>query len=214
MGILPVAADRDGIWIRIGLFFLVLGTFAVLYYGYDLKYPHHFVGDMYGIEVLFRLSVLCLTAGSMLLGGVILAVGRRKKIRRLIRVGTLVVAASSFVLVAMAGGVSHSRYMDEVRKTYSEKSVEDLLAIAKGQKDRHALDQLMIRADPRAVPGLVSILVDETQPGNLRYVSAEALGRIGGDEARSALEQARDSSMDEHLKQSLNRMIQDMRAPR
>lgn len=51
------------------------------------------------------------------------------------------------------------------------------------------------------------ILLDENEPGILRYASAQALARIGGDEALKALEKARDSSKDEHLRESLAAII-------
>ncbi len=44
--------------------------------------------------------------------------------------------------------------------------------------------------DPRAVPALASLLLDEARPFVARSAAAEALGQIGGQAARRALEQA------------------------
>jgi HEAT repeat protein len=44
--------------------------------------------------------------------------------------------------------------------------------------------------DPQAVPALAELLLDENKPFVARIATAEALGRIGGEEAQQALEQA------------------------
>jgi len=44
--------------------------------------------------------------------------------------------------------------------------------------------------DPQAVPVLAELLLDENKPFVGRIAAAEAVGRIGGEEARQALEQA------------------------
>jgi hypothetical protein len=192
-------------------FFFGLGMLAFLYVAYDLKYPNRFVGDMYGLEVMCRLFVLCAATAPMLLGVAFLFVGWRRKMRRLRVLGIAVTGVSSVILMAIALDVAHSRHLNEVRRSYSEKSVEELLAIAKGQKDQYALDAILIRRDPAAVPGLVLILLNESEPGNLRYVAAQALARIGGKDAREALEKAIDLSKDEHFKEFLNRTVQEVR---
>jgi|GEM_PF-1308148 len=206
----PSSANRNGIWLWVGYLCLSLGIIALLYNFYDLKYPNHFVGDMYGLEVMFRLAVLSGVAVPMLIGGVLIFVGGRKKVKRSLTVGTAVTTVSSAILIAMAIGVAHSRYMDEVRKSYPSKSIEELLAIAREQKDQQAIDQIMTRSDPAAMPGLASIVMDEQEPGYLRYVAAEALARIGSDDARTVLENARDSCADAWFKEILNRLVEDM----
>ncbi|MCA1961044.1 MAG: HEAT repeat domain-containing protein [Desulfomonile sp.] len=202
--------NRDVIWVWVGYIALLLGILALLYIAYDLKYPNHFVGDMYSLEVMFRLVVLSSAAGPMLIGAVLFFLGRHKNVRRWLTLGTTVTTVSSTILIAMSIGVAHSRHMDEVRKTYPQKSVEELLAIAKGEKDQHAVDQLIIRADPAAVPGLASIVTDDKEPGYLRYVAAEALARIGNDDARMVLEKARDSCKDAWFKEILSRLVDDV----
>jgi hypothetical protein len=207
---LPQRDDRDGIWVWFGVLCFMAGILAALYYLYDLGYPNRFVGDMYGMEVLFRLYVLSFAAGPLLLGGVLLVVGRWKGMRRLLILGTAVVIVSSVIMTAMAVGVVRSRHLNDVRKNYPEKSVEELLFIARDQKDQHAIDALMIKADPAAVPGLALILLSETEPGNLRHAAAQALARIGGDDARTALERARDSSRDNHFREFVSEIMGNM----
>ena len=68
----------------------------------------------------------------------------------------------------------------------------------------------MTRADPASVSGLALILLSESEPGNLRYAAAQALSRIGGEDAQAALEKARNNSKDLHFKEFLNRMIDDI----
>jgi hypothetical protein len=201
--------NRTGIRMWAGVLFFALGIFASLYVVYDLRYPNRFVGDMYGMEVMFRLFLLFAAAGPMLLGAVFVSIGGRKKTGWSPILGTTIIVVSSLVLIAMAADVALSRRQNEIRKSYPEKSVEELLAIARNQKDQHAVDALMARADPVAVPGLALILLDTNQPGNLRYVAAQALARIGGEEARAALEKARDSADDPHFKGYLEFMIQE-----
>jgi hypothetical protein len=197
-----------------GLVFFALGASASIYYVYDLRYPNRFVGDMYGLEVMFRLVPLCFFAGAMLLGGVILSVGRWKSRRRLRIVATAIIFVSSTILTAMAFDVVQDRRLNEVRKHYPEKSVEELLAIARVRKDQHAIDAIMIKADPAAVPGLALILLNENEPGNLRYAAAQALARIGGDDALKALAKAWDSVKDEHFRKFLADMIEHVRSGR
>ena len=97
----PHINNREGIWMRVGLLFFALGILASLYYIYDLMYPNHFVGDMYGLEMIVRLSWLCGAAGPMFLGGVLLFLDWRKKLHRWRVLGTALVIVSSVILVVM-----------------------------------------------------------------------------------------------------------------
>jgi len=195
-----------------------LGILASLYYIYDLSYPSHFVGDMYGLEVLARLTWLCSAAGPMFLGAILLFLNWRKKTRRWPIAGMVLVIVPSVILIAMAVDVVQSRRLDEVRKGYPEKSIAELLAIAREQKDQHALYPLITKPDPAAVPGLAQILLDENERGNLRYLAAEALGRIGNEEAEKALAKALaktpDSYMNQYFREAIERAIQDAKSRR
>ncbi len=204
--------NRSEMWIGVGFLFFALGISAFLYIVYDLRYPNRFVGDMYGMEVVHRFLLLCAAAGPMLFGAVFLSLGWRKKTRRLGILGAAVIIASSLVLLAMAMDDAYSRRRNEIRKGYPEKNVEELLAMARDQKDQHAIDVLIARPDSAAVPGLTLILLDTNQPGNMRYVAAQALSQIGGKDARAALEKARDSSSDKHFKEYLEFMIQELKS--
>lgn len=205
---------REKMWPWVGLVFFAFGILAFIYCLYDLKYPSHFVGDMYGIEVLARLSWVCAAAIPMFIGTLLLFLNRQRKARRWRRFGMAFTIVSSAIMVAMAVDVVQSRRLDEVRKSYPEKSIAELLSIAKEQKDQHAIYPLITRADPAAVPGLAEILLDDDEPGNLRSCAAEALGRIGNEDAQKALLKARDSAGDEYLKKSVGRIIEDVRSRR
>lgn len=209
----PLLEGRSkGIWTWIAVLCFAAGLPAALFFIYDLKYPNRFVGDMYGMEVAFRLVVLCAVVGAMLIGSVLLAIGCSKKEARLRILGSVIVIASSLALIALAASTVHSRHLNEKRKAYPEKSVDELLAIVREEKDQHAVDALMIRADPAAVPGLALILLNENERRNLRYCAAQALARIGGDNARTALDKARNSSGDAYFKEFLDRMIEEAKS--
>jgi hypothetical protein len=208
----PHISSREGIWPWVGLLFFALGILASLYYIYDLRYPSHFVGDMYDLEAIARVSWLCGAAGPMFIGAILLFLDWRKKSRRWRILGMALVIVSSIILVAMAVDVVQSRRLDEIRRGYPEKSIAELLAIAREQKDQHALYPLIAKPDPKAVPGLAQILLDENEQGSLRYCAAEALGRIGNEDAQKALVIARDSSTDKYFKEHIGRIIDNMRS--
>jgi hypothetical protein len=204
--------NRFRLWMWVISLFSALGIFATLYVVYDLTFPNRFVGDMYGLEVMFRVVLLFAAAAPMAIGVLLLSVGWRKKLRRPVILGAVVILASSSALVWMAVDAGLSRRQNEIVKSYHEKSVAELLAIARDQKDQHALDALMVRADPAAVSGLTLIVLDTNQPGNLRYVAAQALSRIGGEDARAALEKALDSADEAQFRGHLKLMIQGLKS--
>jgi hypothetical protein len=208
----PYTSHRERILQWVGLLFFAFGIMAAVYCLYDLKYPSHFVGDMYGIEVLARLSWVCGTATPMFIGTVLLFLDRQRIARRRRWLGMAFVIVPSVILLAMAVYVVQSRHLDEIRKSYPEKSIDELLSIAKERKDQHAIYPLITRADPAAVPGLAEILLDANEPGNLRSCAAEALGRIGNEEARKALVKARDSSSDQYFKEHVVRILDNARS--
>ena len=203
---------RIRVWTWVAALFTVPGILACIYFLYDLRFPNRFVGDMYGLEVICRLTLLCAAAAPMVLGAVLLSVGWRRNSARLHRLGAGIMIASSLLLMFLSVDVALSRRQNEIRKGYPQKSTEELLAIARDQKDQHALDALMAKADPAAVPGLALILLDKSQPGNLRFVAAQALARIGGKDARAALEKARDNIDDAQFKEYLEVIIQQIKS--
>jgi hypothetical protein len=211
MAILAQTSNRDRIWNWTGALFFGLGVLALIYAVYDLRYPSHFVGDMYGMEVIFRVVMLGGAAAPMLFGVVLLTWGSRRTIRNFCILGTVVIVVSSSVLIANAVGIAQSRNLDRIREAYPAKSVDELLAVARDKKDQHAIDVLAAKADPASVPGLALILLNENERGNLRYCAAQALGRIGSEDARKALDKARDSSKDEYFKGLISQIIEDMR---
>ncbi len=179
---------------------LAVGLLALGYCLYDLMYPGHFVGDMYGLEVMGRLMLLAGPAVALLLSGVVLHFAWKRE-GRAPRVGAgVVLLVSALVLVATAWHVAGSRRQDAIRAQYPTRGTDELLRIARDQKDSFAVEELLIRKDPAAVPGLCAILLDDDENVTLRGSAAHALGEIGGDEAKAALERARSGSPPEVLK--------------
>jgi len=186
----------------------VVGLISMGYCLYDLVWPGHFVGDMYGLEVMVRLVLLVPAGGILLLGMAVAESGRfmGPKVARL--AGSLLVILSAMVLVAMSANVVVSRHQDAVRAAYPSLSTAELFRIAREEKDQFAIDALLVRKDPAAVPGLRNILLDENEYGNLRVSAAHALGEIGTDEARAALEAARKGVHDEYLRIAIDYALQ------
>lgn len=67
--------------------------------------------------------------------------------------------------------------------------------------------------DPKAVPALAELLLDEDKPFVARIAAAEALGSIGGEHARYALEQATESPRSSVAK-ALARALKQIRIER
>ena len=168
--------------------FLTAGFISIGYCLYDLAYPGHFVGDMYGLEVIVRLATLCVPSVLLLVAGVG-AQARWVRERRWLHLGMVAFMALPLLMLAnLAGDVAASREQDRIRAGYPLKSTDELLRIAHAEKDTFAVYELLARKDPAAVPGLCDILLDEEEGLALRDSAAHALGEIGGQEARSTLE--------------------------
>ena len=84
------------------------------------------------------------------------------------------------------------------------RSTAELIRIAQDEEDSAAIDELLVRRDPTAVAGLSGILLDEGQSVALRSCAAHALGEIGGEEARAALERVRASHPHQALKTAVD----------
>ncbi len=66
-------------------------------------------------------------------------------------------------------------------------------------------------ADPRAVPALTRRALDPTTPLVVRVAAVDALGRIGGDQVRAALEGALadpNATVRDHARQALQRLLE------
>jgi hypothetical protein len=193
---------------------LVLGLLTVAaitasaYDIYDLKYPSHFVGDMYGMEVLWRLSFLALAAGGLLLGWILVAIGRKRKSVVQGLSGTAIVIIASLVVAFIGIDVARSRHTDAAREEYPQKTVHELTRIAREGKDQHALYAIMMKRDSAAVAAFSEILLDENEDPRLRYVAAHALGEIGGEAARAALTKARSLSGEAALQQMIDHALE------
>jgi len=191
--------------------FLGAGLLALLYHLYDLKCPSHFVGDMYGIEVLFRLLVLLTTAGAMLLGAVLLALGRIRGSKPLETAGSLLVVTLSLVLLALSLGIVRERHKDALRGSYPEKSVEELIHLARSEKEWQAIDALVLKNDPAAVRPLCKMLLESNEDARLHYSAVRALAHFGGEEALAALEQARSMYHGEYYRTTIDYALEELR---
>ncbi|MBN1488291.1 MAG: HEAT repeat domain-containing protein [Phycisphaerae bacterium] len=179
---------------------LAIGGLSMAYCLYDLISPGHFVGDMYGMEVMFRLLMLSLPVAALLVGGVLFHVGRRKRSDAVCWTAAVLLVLPTLALVVMAGFVLADRRDDAVRRQYPSISTHELLRIAREQNEMFAIEELLVRQDPAVVPGLCEILRDANEDVRLRCGAAHALGEIGGPEARAALEQIRVDCPDKSLR--------------
>lgn len=179
---------------------LVIGGLSTGLCLFDLIAPGHFVGDMYGVEVMFRLLMLAMAVGALCMGGILLRLGKRKQSEVMCWVALIVLVLPTLVLMGMAGLVLVDRRNDAVRRLYPSADTAELLRVAREEKDRAAIDTLLVRRDPAAVRGLCEILLDAHEDLGLRCGAAHALGELGGPEARAALEQARGGCADESLR--------------
>lgn len=183
--------------------FILTGLFSILYYVYDLIYPNHFVADMYGMEVMFRVAILLMVIFPLLFGMVLMKIGWNKKNSNIATTGNVIVIMSSLILVFMSARVFLGRHKDEIRKSYVHKSTNELIEIVLREKDQFAMYPIIERKDRAAVPALCEILLDENQDLNLRMIAADALGQIGGDMARNTLDKAIVQSRNSYLTDSI-----------
>jgi divalent metal cation (Fe/Co/Zn/Cd) transporter len=63
----------------LSLVLVMTGLLSILYYIYDLIYPNHFVADMYGLEVMFRVSIVVIISLPLFIGLLLTVIGRKKK---------------------------------------------------------------------------------------------------------------------------------------
>jgi hypothetical protein len=187
---------------------VIIGLSSIPYYIYDLTYPNHFVADMYGMEVMYRISILIMIALPMFIGLLLIAIGRNKRRNNLTKTGIVLASICSFVFILLSTNVYFSRHEDEIRKTYQQKSTDELIRIALSKNDQYAIYEIISRKDSSAVPALCQILVDENQNIKLRIESAHALGQIGGDIGRDALEKAMSRSKNSSLTDSIKYAIE------
>ena len=106
--------------------FIIFGLASSVYYVFDLKQPNHFVGDMYGLEILFRGSLFLMVLASLLIGLLMLTIGWKKKNKQLTKSGLILSNIFSVVLILMSLKVYDSRNQDENRKAYPLKSTDEL----------------------------------------------------------------------------------------
>ena len=167
---------------------LAIGIISAGYYLYDIASPGPDVGEMYGLVSTLRLAMLALPSGLLVVcfaGTLLRPVRRRRWLRSVL---TVLLVAATVVLVFLAADAAKSRRQRRVRETYPLKSTDELLRIARADKDTFAVYELLIRKDQAAVPGLREILFDDDESPDLRSSAAHALGAIGGEAARAALE--------------------------
>ncbi|HUT28954.1 MAG TPA: HEAT repeat domain-containing protein [Sedimentisphaerales bacterium] len=193
---------------RILLGTVIIGLLSLGYHVFDLAFPNTFVGDMYGLEVMARLFHIIVASIAILLGVGLLTVSRKKQIEPLGAFGKALILISCLAYVVMGVSTAYSRWQWRIRDSYPRRSVEELLSLAREKKDQFAIDALLIKKDRAAVPGLSELLLDEHQEGWLRGCAAHALGEIGGQQAREALEEVLARHPEEHLKMAVEYALQ------
>ena len=92
---------------------IIIGLFSILYSLYDLKYPNHFVGDMYGIEVMFRVFILLVITFLLFIGMVLIVIGWNKKNNNITMTGIVISIIFSLILFLMSMSVYFSRHKDD-----------------------------------------------------------------------------------------------------
>jgi len=187
------------------------GVLAAAYHLYDVAFPNRFVGDMYGYEVLSRMLVQTLAAGAMLAGGVLWIAGRKEQSRGLRLWGGMIVAIPALLLIVMGVDVSRSRHWAEIRKEYPKKTIEELMRIAREEKEISALDAIAMKRDARSADALREILLDESVAVRLRIVAAQNIGQLGGRKAQTALEEAQRQRLDQHLRQAVDYALETVK---
>jgi hypothetical protein len=192
----------------------VAGLPAAFYHAFDIRYPNHFVGDMYGMEIMWRVSVLILICLPLCIGLLMTVIGWKKEQPKLTDAGLILAAFCSVALLVLAFNVYRSRAVDDIRKTYPQKSTAKLIRIAAEEKDQFALYEIIVRKDTSAVPALISLLLDEQQDAKIRLEAAHALGQLGGQEARAALEKAAAMSRgDRYLRKTIRYSLENIDRP-
>jgi HEAT repeat protein len=114
------------------------------------------------------------------------------------------IAIASLVLTVVAVEVGRARQKAEIRKEYPQRSVEELIRIARKDKDVSALDAIMMKRDPQSIPALCQILRDPEESVKLRMVAAQILGQLGGKEAREALEEVGRQDVHQYLREAID----------
>lgn len=183
--------------------FLFIALCSIGYIVFDLKYPNHFVGDMYGMELMFRGGILAAAAMPMIIGVILILVRWKKQGGVLLTTGIILVIISTSILFTMSVQVWKSRKIDEIRKTYPLKSTDELFTLVLEQKDVHAMLAIAGKKDPAAIPRLREILLDEHQVLVIRTLAAHALGQTGGELVMSILDEALGQSRDVYLTKAI-----------
>lgn len=185
----------------------IIGFFVILCLGFelfDMFSPNHHTGDIQGYIIfcrLFRLTPVILLCG---LGFILLYFGDRCSKRSLKMTGYFFAYLSCLLLflISLEAGISRRQWA--IRNTYPSKSTTELIQLANSKEDKFAIDVFFQRKDPNAVPGLASILFDQTKRTSLRSVAAHALGAIGNNEAETVLLEAQQSIQEHSIRESID----------
>lgn len=195
-----------------GLAFLIAGLCAAAYTIYDLLYPNHKVGDMYGLEVVVRLMYFAPGLGLTLLGGALLTSGWRKSRTARAFIGSILIITSSVLLVGMGVWVAHSRYQWGVWNGYPGKPVPELLRLVREENDHVALDAIAMKHDPASLSALDELMRDENVPVNMRIDAAVLLDQwIGkeGEQGEAVLRGVLADCRNEALRLKLEELLQN-----
>ncbi len=187
----------------------LLGAIGLAFYLFDLAYPGHFVGDMYGYEVIFRILQVASVIVLGLFGVMLLSFYWRNKSKTRLRfAGHLVIAVAAVLMIVMAVGSGVSRYHDNRREAFYKKDIAELIQIARVHKNPFAIDVIMAKGDTSAVEFLGGILLDRNEAMSLRYRSVQGLAYFGTARSRDILAHARESLEDEYLIKMIDQALE------
>lgn len=186
---------------------LAVCLLSLIYCSYDLKFPNHFVGDMYGMEAMFRIIILLAASAPMILGILFLFIKREKQNSKLFSVGAILILVSASILLYLAIGIYNSRMQDDVRKGYNSMTVQELSKIVQIKGDLHAIYAIQAKNSDLAVSTLSDILQNENANLSCRMEAATSLGQIDGPKAKEALVAARENLKDPNILMAIDRAL-------
>lgn len=196
-------------WRPLKIALYLLGSACLIYYIYDLAYPGHFVGDMYGYEVVFRIMILASVILVTLIGIMFLSFYWRDRQKTKFRLtGHAVISISVILMVVLAVNTFFSRSEDRQRDEFYKKDIAELVQIARTTKNPLAIDVIMSKNDTTAVELLGGILLDRNEAMSLRYRTVQALAYFGTARSREILAAAGQSSTDEYLTSMISQALE------
>jgi phage pi2 protein 07 len=177
-----------------------MAALGMWYDFHDLRFPGHFIGDMYGFEVMGRLFYLVPILIFALLGFSLFIGGLRNERKGRFWTGSVFLWLSCICLIPLVKDVYDDRQEDALHKTYPQKSVEELTRLVRMDKDQYALDELMIKRTPESIKVVKQVLVDENEKTVLRICAAGWLFQFDDEEIKALLKKTEQTTKNNDLK--------------